>query len=330
MGERIHHALVCDRSLVSALSEAGAVAVRRRDGGPLRRFWHAHREPRGRALDGFRTMLDAAQVGVACEQLAAALDGEVAAAAEAQALLEAARAVSLRAREVSKAAQDAIVLRAARIERLCAIRALEKVILREVRGAQCAIDALDTADLHERLQAAGCAPEPEEFELVERCLYLCRVPGRDEDVGMGEQCREAFVVGAPLIPVRALASADPPTPELLARTIACAGVYSYGEAVELLREDWLRFSQSLSMDPVVAWAEGRDLRETVRQVDDYAARLTGEEPVEEEAEPEDEDAIVEEPTPAREQDLLEALERFRIAVLQASDAGHAVVEWVSR
>lgn len=311
MGERYHHARVCEPALVEELTARAGEAVATRDAAPLEGFVDAHRA-RQRLVDGYRVPLDRASIATArgnLTRLARRPPPEV------RALVEATAATALPEGPVAKTAQDALIARLSRLERLVEIDAPGTIVSAEVEYARAALDALAPGDLGARLAAAGLDGSWE-GNLVERALALCAIPGRDGEVGLTEHFVgwDGFVGGAHLVPMPQ--ANDDPSDELLGRCLERFGEYTVDHGHELHREDWQRFASSFGYYLPPVWGAGDALRDAALEVARAAAELDGA------SEDDDEGG---EPLPP---ETRRALDLYRAELLRAASAGHAVVEWV--
>ncbi len=311
MGERYHHARVCDAALVEELAERAGEAVAARDPAPLESFLGKH-GGRRRLIDGHRVPLDGARIAGARAEVARGGRPALAAAA---ALLEATAGDALPSGPVGKTAQDALVVRLSRLARLVRHRAPDEVVRVEIAYATAAVEALGTADLGARLEAAGLG-DVGEVDLVDRALALCAVPGRDGEVGLLEHFVgwEGFVGGAPLVPMPS-APEDPP-PDLLARCLERFGEYSVARGCEVHLDDWMRFASSFGYYVPPAWGAGDALRDAALEVARTAA---------EQDESDGDDDFGES---ALRPETRRALDLYRAELLRSAAAGHAVVEWI--
>jgi hypothetical protein len=275
MSTHTHSAWICEAALVRAVREAVTLSVSCRDGGPLRAFFDAHRDVRERAQDSGQTALDRKVVARAVESLRSLKHRDDGLRDRLRELSETASKLSLDARQVSHTAQHTLLGRTKRLVELVRMHAPVDAIAHDIERAQAAVDALDTADLHARLRAAGILTEPLDFELVESCLALCRAPLHDEDVGIGEDDGSGCV-GSPLVSttITPIDEMNPPD-DLFARAIERFGMFDPSQARELLIEDYTKFFGSFSFyaEPtLVGWSEGEDLRELARSFDSPNAR----------------------------------------------------------
>jgi hypothetical protein len=299
---------VCDPPLVAELSAVASNAVRRRDAAPLQAFLARHADRRA-IIDAFRVPLDVARLAQARDALAPYAEHAAAAA-----FVNLAMALSPLPRTVGKTAQTALFNRTARVVRLIEIDAPSPVLETELQYANAALAALDTADLSIRNARAGLGLEPWEGALVRDCLDLCAVPGREEDIGLGELWAlwmDKFIAGPPLVDVPGIREDEDPSPDLLGRVVERFGYYGAGEACEVLVEDWLRFCSTFTYYSPPVWGAGAALQEAAA-----SARHAGV--------PADEDE--------RDEDDLRVLdERLRELARDLDEAavvGYAVVEWV--
>ncbi len=293
--------------MVVALGKVAAMAIARRDRSPLVEFWEQHRVLRLRALDAFQVEIDVARARNDLERLRALEHTKFMAHGSVTALFERASSLPLTPRPVSKVAADELSRRALRIEALAAMDADTRVVLRDVDRARMALEALGTADFHERLAASGVESRHADGELVERCLGLCRVPGSDDDAGLGAACRDAFLRdGTALVVAPHVTETEEATPELYERVMERYGEYSTDLANEVLADDEAAFYQSMLGHALPQWAEGKNLGDAARDVQKRAKALA-----------------------ARDRAIEAAAERFRVTLEKAAASKHVVVEWIA-
>ena len=312
MGEKFHHARICEADLVLELSHAATRAVATCSPEPLNDFLARH-EQRKAALDAFLVPLDRAAIDEARQQLVRSQRGRVKAAV--RALLESTDLEKLPS-TVAKTAQAALVRHLGRLASMFVLPGAAAQRDEEFARARVAIASLSAADLSARLRASALEEESYEGERVLLCLNLCAIPGLDHDVGLGAASMEAFVEGAELVERPTFGLEDEPPAELFARVLALHGEYSDMAASELLRDDWMRFAGSFTGYVPPAWGKGEQLVEAAERVRALA----------DDEWPEDEDDYREEVP----EELLPAFEEFRQTLLRAERAGHAVVEWVEK
>lgn len=310
MGEKFHHALICEAELVIELSRAATCAVATCTPEPLNAFLARH-EQRQIALDAVLVPLDRTAIDKARKELVRSQRGKVKPAV--RALLE---SVEQLPTTVAKTAQASLVRRLWRLASMFTLPGAAAQREEELARARVAIDSLATADLTARLRACALEEESYEGELVLRGLQLCAIPGLDHDVGMGAASLEGFVEGAELVEYPTFGWEDEPPAELFARVLALHGEYSDMAASELLREDWMRFAGSFTGYVPPVWGKDEQLveaAERVRAVANSGWRAD---------EDDDREEVPEESLPA--------FEEFRQILLRAAGADHAVVEWVEK
>jgi hypothetical protein len=191
---------IIDLAVLVKLMVVVARAIAQQDAAELRELIASRRAALADLVDAEPIRLDPPKLVTACADLAAVSRSKIAGTPEVRDLLEAARMMSTRERDVSRRAFESLLAWAARLRRLVELGAPDTILSSEVGLVSKALAAVDHFDFGRRSASVRDYPEIWKDEaLIPAALAACCVPdARARDLGL---CvGRSFVRGSELFP----------------------------------------------------------------------------------------------------------------------------------